>query len=140
MRTAKAKDAATKRKYTNRKDQFKDYEEPSCGASRAKSVSRFQKIFSKIGLDKSNEQFKASWGRLRTQNFQDAGNWYTAEVYSDDRPNTSRRHISTAMIKNEISLNPCYVHRPLSECKDLNLLQAATRYVTYIGDQEGQEW
>jgi hypothetical protein len=139
MPTAKAKGPAIKRKNTTQQDQFKDYEEPSYRVSTAKSVSRFQKIFSKIGLDTSNEQRKTSWDRLRTQNFQDAGNWYTSEVYSDDRPKTSGRHISATKIQNEISMNPSYVHMPLSECKGLNPLQAATRYVSYIVDQEGQD-
>jgi hypothetical protein len=140
MPPAKDKAAATKRKQVIQKDQFKDFDEPEYWNSTSNKRSKFRTVFTVIGLEKSDEQCKAYWDHLRTQNFKTAGNWYTEQVYSDDTPvMTGRGTLSAAKIQEEIKQNQSYLIKQLSECTTLSPLQAAARYVTFIVEQEGKD-
>jgi hypothetical protein len=140
MPPAKVKAAATKRKQVIQKDQFKDFGEPEYWNSTSNKRSKFRTVFTVIGLEKSDEQCKTYWDRLRTQNFKIAGNWYTEQVYSDGIPiATGRGTLSAAKIQEEIKQNQSYLIKQLSECTALSPLQAAARYVTFIVEQEGKD-
>src|SRR5437016_300922 len=67
----------TKDKAVVQKDQFKDYDEPAYFKPKSSKRSKLRTVFARIGLEKSDEQCKIYWDRLRTRNFQTAGSWYT---------------------------------------------------------------
>jgi hypothetical protein len=130
----------TQKKRKNYNDTFKDLGEADYRHVIAGKSSLFSKILTKNEMSKTPAECSTCWDRLRTRNFQIAGDWYLRLRFASDemRP-WGKSDVSAAIIRGELEKGSEYLATRLSDCVQLSPLEAAARYVWFIAKKEGQD-
>ena len=136
MSPAKQKPVSPKSR--SNKDTFKDLDQAEYRHITAGKPSLFSRIFAKLRITKTSEECKSCWDRLRTRNFQIAGDWYLHSRHSSGDPRVIS-DVNVAKSRGELGKESEYLETPLNECLQLTCLEAAARYVWYIVKEEGQD-
>jgi hypothetical protein len=127
-----------KRKKYN--DSFRDLDEANYRHVTAGKPSLFSKILTKNGVSKTPAECRTCWDRLRTRNFQIAGDWYLRLRFASDemRP-WGKSDVSAANIREELERGSEYLATRLSDCVQLGPLEAVARYVWFIAEEESKD-
>jgi hypothetical protein len=134
-----AKDKKITPKHKNN-DTFKDFNEADYHHVTAGKPSLFSKILTKSEMSKTPAECRTCWDRLRTKNFQIAGDWYLRLRFtSGERKPWGKSDVTAATIRGELERDSEYLATRLRDCVQLSPLEVAARYVWFIVKEEGQD-
>jgi hypothetical protein len=112
MPPGKDKKIASKKPKRNN-DTFMDLDEADYRHVTAGKPSVFSKILTKSEISKTPAECRTCWDRLRTRNFQIAGDWYLSLRFASDEIKSWRRSdVSAATIRGELERDPEYLATP----------------------------
>jgi hypothetical protein len=130
----------TPKKPKENNDTFKDFDKADYRHVTAGKPSLFSKILTKSEMSKTPAECRTCWDRLRTRNFQIAGDWYlNLRFASDEMKPWGKSGVNAATIRGELERDSEYLATRLRNCVQLSPLEAAARYVWFIVKEEGQD-